>query len=252
MPDEPFHPQRDNIAAYALGALDAEDVAALESHLAECQDCRSELAEYQSVVSGLLESTPAQAPPVRLRRELVARLPGQQARTTKAFPHIFERFSIWQVATAIGILLLLGLNIVSSLQIRELRLAQAALAERISHDQTAIAMLAYPSTQALPVQAEVADVAGSMLVDKDKRIAVLVTWNLPEVQSGQTYQIWLIDSEGKRTSGGLFKPEAGQRYTTTTIWSPQPFEQYEGIGVTVEPEGGSASPTGSRVFGVDL
>jgi anti-sigma-K factor RskA len=252
MSDERCLPYRDNLAAYALGALDADDIPALESHLAECQDCRSELADYQSVASGLLQSIPPQTPPSRLRRELIARLPSHQPRTSKPSANIFGRFPIGQVASVVAMLLLLGLNISSSLQIRDLRQEQAALAERISQDQTAIAMLAYPSTQARPVQADVENLAGSMLVDKDKRVAVLVLWNLPQVEAGQTYQVWLIDSEGGRTSGGLFRPLEDRGYTTATIWSPQPLEQYVGVGVTVEPEGGSEGPTGSRVLGVDL
>ena len=126
------------------------------------------------------------------------------------------------------------------------------MAKRLYQDQTAIAMLAYPSTRALPVKADVENLAGSMLVDKDKSTAVLVLWNLPQVESSKTYQIWLIDSEGRRTSGGLFRPLNEQGYTTATVHSPLPFEQYVGVGVTIEPEGGSEGPTGSRILGVDL
>jgi anti-sigma-K factor RskA len=252
MSDERCLPHRENLAAYALGALDADEISALESHLAGCPDCQSELADYQSVASGLLWSVPPQTPPPGLRRKLIARLPSQRSLSHKSKTNIFGRFPISQVASSVALLILLGLNIFSSLQIRELQQRQAELAERLSQDQTAIAMLAYPSTQALPVQAEVENVAGSMLVDNDKMIAVLVVWNLPQVETGQTYQVWLIDPDGGRTSGGLFKPVEGQRYTTTTIWSPQPFREFTGIGVTLEPEGGSDAPTGSRVLGVDL
>lgn len=250
--DERCLPHRDNLAAYALGTLDGEDISALEAHVADCPDCQSELAEYQSVASGLLQSVLPQVPPDRLRRSLIARLRTHQSREPKPFASIFERFPAWQVASTLVLLFLLGMNIFSSLQIRELRKDQIELAERLHQDQTAIAMLSYPSTQALPVEADVENVAGSMLVDKDKRVAVLVLWNLPQVEAGQTYQVWLIDSEGGRTSGGLFRPLEAQGYTTATIWSPHPFEQYEGIGVTVEPQGGSDGPTGSRVLAVDL
>jgi anti-sigma-K factor RskA len=250
--DERCLPHRDNLAAYALGALDAEDIHALESHLAECRDCQSELVEYQAVTYGLLQSTPPQAPPPSLRRKLIARLPAHQSRNSKPFANIFGRFPIGQVVSTVALLLLLGLNIFSSLQIRELRQEQTVLAERLYQDQTAIAMLAYPSTQALPVRADVENIAGSLLVDKDKRVAVLVLWNLPKVEAGQTYQVWLIDAEGTRTSGGLFKPLEDQGYTTATIRSPQPLAQFVGVGVTIEPEGGSEGPTGLRVLGVDL
>jgi anti-sigma-K factor RskA len=252
MSDERCLPYRENLAAYALGALEAEEVSALEAHLATCPDCQSELAEYQSITSGLLHSIPPQAPPARLRSNLIKRLSAPPSRNSKPFANPFKRVPVWQVASTLALLFLLALNIFSSLQIRALQQQQTALAERLSQDQTAIAMLAYPSTRALPVRADAPNIAGSMLVDKEKRVAVLVLWNLPPVEAGQTYQVWLIDSAGERISGGLFKPEPDQRYTTTTIWSPQSFEQYEAIGVTVEPEGGSEGPTGPRILGVDL
>jgi hypothetical protein len=195
---------------------------------------------------------PPKPPSLRLRRKLVTELPSHQIRASKPVPFILGRFSIGQLVSTAAILVLVGLNIFSILQIRDLQQRQIELAERLSGDQTAIAMLAYPSTQALPVQAEVEGVAGSMLVDRDKKIAVLVLWNLPPVESGQTYQVWLVDSDGNRTSGGLFKPVADRGYTTATIWSPRPLGEFVGIGVTVEPEGGSKAPTGSRVLGVDI
>jgi anti-sigma-K factor RskA len=86
----------------------------------------------------------------------------------------------------------------------------------------------------------------------DKNTAVLVLWNLPQSEIGQTYQIWLIDSGGKRTSGGLFTPVDNQGYTTATILSPIPIRQFVSLGVTVEPGGGSKGPTGPRVLAVDF
>jgi anti-sigma-K factor RskA len=252
MTDERCLPHRDDLAAYALGVLDAGDIPALESHLADCQDCQSELEEYQAVASGLLQAIPPRTPPARLRSDLMDRLPSHRQRTSRPFADFFGPFPIGQVASIVAVLLLLGLNIFSTLQIRELQQRQSSLAEQLSQDQTAIAMLAYPSTQALPVHADVENLTGSMLVDKDKSTAVLVLWNLPNVEAGKIYQVWLIDSEGGRTSGGLFKPVDEHGYTTATIWSPQPLEQYVAVGVTVEPEGGSEGPTGSRILAVDL
>jgi anti-sigma-K factor RskA len=146
----------------------------------------------------------------------------------------------------------LGLNIFSSVQIRDLQQQQAALAERFSSEQAAIAMLAYPETQTLHIKADVQGLAGSVLVDNDKSTAVLVLWNLPQLEAGETYQVWLLDADGKRTSGGLFTPVDKQGYTTATIQSPVPIGEFDGLGVTVEPEGGSPGPTGPRVLAVDL
>ncbi|MGB7873976.1 MAG: anti-sigma factor [Anaerolineales bacterium] len=252
MSDERCLPYRENLAAYALGTLDADDIRALESHLENCQDCQSELADYQSVTTGLLHSVPPQAPPPSLRRKLVAQLPSQRTQTPNLRPNIFSRFSLGQVATTVIVVILLGLNIFSSMQIRELQQQQAELTERLSNEQVAIAMLAYPSTQSLTVSADVQNLAGSMLVDREKRIAVLVLWNLPPLDAGQTYQAWLIDADGNRVSGGLFASVIERGYTTATIHSPAPIGEFEGLGVTVEPSGGSEGPTGPRVLAVDL
>jgi len=252
MADEHCLPHRENLAAYALGTLDADEIRALESHLKDCQDCQSELADYQSVTAGLLQSVPPQAPPPDLRRKLAVQLPSHRARPPSLPANIFARFSLGQVAVAVVVIFLLGLNIYSSVQIRDLQRQQAELAERVSNEQTAIAMLAYPSTQALSINPDIQNLAGSMLVDRERRIAVLVLWNLPELEMGQTYQAWLIDADGNRVSGGLFAPVEEDRYTTTTIWSPDPIGEYQGFGVTIEPEGGSEGPTGPRVLAVDL
>jgi anti-sigma-K factor RskA len=245
-------PYRDNLPAYSLGALDADEILALQAHLKGCRDCQAELAEYKSLTSDLLLSIPPRTPPPELRRKLAAQLPSHRTWPRGLLTGIFRHFSLGQVAAAVVVVVLLGLNLISSLQIRNLQRQQSALAGRLSNDQAAIAMLAYPSTQALAVHPDVQNLAGSMLVDKDKSTAVLVLWNLPLVEAGQAYQIWLIDANGKRISGGLFTPVDTHGYTTATIRSPRPLGEFTGIGVTVEPAGGSPGPTGSRVLGVDF
>jgi anti-sigma-K factor RskA len=252
MSDEKCLPYRENLAAYALGTLDAEEIRALESHLKDCQDCQSELADYKSVTTGLLQALPPQTPPPALRRKLIAQLPSHSTRSPGLLAGILRQFSVGQVATIALVVVLLGVNIFSSVQIHALQQQQSALAERLSNEQTAIAMLAYPSTQSLAVNADVQGVAGSMLVDKEKKTAVLVLWNLPQLEAGKTYQVWLIDPDGKRTSGGLFTPVKESGYTTATIHSPVPIGEFKGLGVTVEPSGGSPGPTGPRVLAVDL
>jgi anti-sigma-K factor RskA len=252
MSDKSCIPYRENLAAYALGALDADEIRALETHLKDCLDCQAELADYRSVTTGLLESVPPQMPPPDLRRKLAAQLPSQRTRTPNLFADIIARFSLGQAAIALVVVVLLGLNIFSSVQIRDLQQQQTTLTDRLSNEQMAIAMLAYPDTRALTISADVQNLTGSMLVDEDKSTAVLVLWNLPELESGQTYQAWLIDADGNRTSGGLFVPDSKDGYTTATIWSPSPIGEFDGFGVTIEPAGGSEGPTGPRVLAVDL
>jgi len=242
----------ENIPAYAIGALDAEESTALEFHLQTCALCRTELAEYRSVTNGLLHAAPPKAPSPMLRRKLASRLPTRQSWTHNLVFGFFSQLSLRQFVTTALLVILLFSNLYSSLQIRDLKQQQIILNERLSNEQSALAMLAYPGTQALTIKADVQDLTGSLLVDKTQNTAVLFLWDLPNLETTQTYQVWLIDVNGKRISGGLFTAVATQDYTTVTIQSPIAMNNFVGIGVTIEPQGGSEGPTGPRVLIVNL
>jgi anti-sigma-K factor RskA len=107
-----------------------------------------------------------------------------------------------------------------------------------------------PTIQMVPISGE--KVSGTLLLDRGNNKAVLVIQNLPELTENQVYQIWLVKSDGGRDTGGLFRPESGETYTTKVILSPQSISDYVRIGVTVEPAGGSDAPTGARVFRVEF
>jgi anti-sigma factor RsiW len=63
------------IPAYAVGALDVDDVAALEAHLEKCASCRTELAEYRAMSESLLTAIPPRQPSAMLRKRLQSQLP---------------------------------------------------------------------------------------------------------------------------------------------------------------------------------
>lgn len=238
---------KDNLAAYALGALDADEFAALETHLQTCDSCRAELMEYERVSAGLLSALSPQAPHPVLKRTLQSHLPGAQPAISTRWQ---AKWSFGQLAGATALVLLLVLNVFSLLQTRALQQQQAALTQRLQTEQTALAMLSYPGAETLPVSGE--GVAGSLLIDRDRNTAVLFVWNLPTLDTNKTYQIWLIDAQGGRVSAGLFNAESGQPFTTAMLSSPDEIGKFSGVGVTVEPRGGSPHPTGQKVLGVDL
>lgn len=245
-------PHQENLPAYSLGILDIEDIIALESHIQTCSDCQAELTDYQEIATGLLHSIPPHMPPRTLRRTLMSRISSGQKRTSGQISRLFSSFSPGQFVTIAVLLALLWANLFSIREIRDLQEGQSAMAERLSTEQAAVALLAYPNTQAHVVNADIQNLTGSMLVDKDRPIAVLFLWNLPELEAGKVYQIWLIDANGGRHNGGLFTSTIWQNYTTAFIESPVPLGQFIGIGVTIEPSGGSDQPTGSRILTVEL
>ena len=237
-------PFRENIPAYALGALDAEDVAALEVHLQTCASCRDELAAYRATSDNLLMSFPPQQPSAALRRRLQRQLPSAQ----KA-PRPRLNWSLGRVAMGTAIVLLLALNLFSISQVRALQRQQTQLMDQMQNGQAALAMLSYSKTQTFPINTE--NVTGSLLLDKEYNSAVLILRGLPSITDDQTYQVWLIASNEERTSAGLLRPQVDQPFIAEAIHSMQELSNFVGIGMTIEPAGGSDHPTGEQVFRVD-
>ena len=237
---------RENVASYALEALDPAEIDALEAHLRTCDACSADLKAYQKIKAGLLFAVPAKVPPASLRRRLQRQLPGNPR------PLFFQRWKwSWnQGLTAGAFVLLIGLGLGSIVQVRQLQHQQAEIEDQNRSTQTLVSMLAYPNTKA--VRFEQNGIAGSALIDKDRGLLGLFVWHLPPAPEGKTYQVWLIDANGDRTSGGFLLPEAGYAFATTVIEAPGPLANFKGIGVTAEPLGGSPAPTSPRIFGVDF
>lgn len=236
---------KENLAAYALDALDAREVGALEAHVRTCKSCTADLAAYQRITSGLLGALPPQAPPAALKHRLQRRLVRETRSTASATSRTFGR-----LALAGAFVLLIGLNLLSLLQVNSLRQAQAEQESRSTTAQTAIAMLAYPGTQVVTFDQN--GVAGSLLVDKQRNLLAVFAWHLPPTPAAKVYQVWLVDPQGDRTSGGFLTPEAGYPFATTVISAPAPLAGFTSLGVTLEPKGGSAGPTGPKILGVSF
>jgi anti-sigma-K factor RskA len=245
MPGDEHTPYLENIPAYAIGALDAEDVIALEAHLQTCASCRSELAEYRALNASLLTAVPPRQPSAALRKRLQSRLPSAQRTARPQWNWSFSR-----LAVGASLILLLVMNMYSILQVRALQLEQTQLNRQVRTGQTVMSMLSYPATERLSINSD--KVVGSLLLDKDRGIVALIVWNMPQLPENETYQIWLIDPQGERVSAGIFSAESDQAYTTHIVYPKQSLVDFTGVGVTVEPAGGSDHPTGERIFKVDF
>jgi anti-sigma-K factor RskA len=90
------------------------------------------------------------------------------------------------------------------------------------------------------------------VLDTDYNNAVLNLRGLPHIPEDQTYQVWLISPDGDRTSAGLIRPQTDLPYISAPLYSNQDLVNFVGVGMTVEPAGGSDSPTGPQVFRVDF
>ncbi len=69
----------DLTAAYALDALDPDEVEEYELHLGQCEQCREQLAELSETSAALAFGTVAPAPPERLRASILETAAAERA-----------------------------------------------------------------------------------------------------------------------------------------------------------------------------
>ncbi|HEY9077561.1 MAG TPA: anti-sigma factor [Anaerolineaceae bacterium] len=233
----------DLIPAFALGCLDEDEAKEVKQHLESCSECSAELRAYQKVVDHLSFGIKQFTPPPEVKERLLEqvaleRVAPEEKKREGLFSWLKDLFSpqrLWQVASVLAILILLVVNLLQWQQNTSLRAMTrgGATAQAVS----------LTGTDAAPK-------ANGFLVINNSSHATLVVNNLPVLPESKQYQLWLIKN-GQRTSGGVFSVNPDGT-GSLLINSPQPFADYKALGVTIEPKGGSASPTGEKVLGGDL
>jgi anti-sigma-K factor RskA len=78
------HPDRDDLVAYSLEALDPREAAAVEAHAPSCARCSRELEALAPAVAVLGESVEQLEPPPELRERVMAEVHADVARSVAA------------------------------------------------------------------------------------------------------------------------------------------------------------------------
>ncbi len=91
---------------------------------------------------------------------------------------------------------------------------------------------------------------GMMVTSSDGRDCLLAVLDMPALGGGEVYQVWLVKDD-VMTSGGVFTVDS-TGYGQMVIRPTDPMWEFDSIGITVEPAGGSSDPTGRKVLLGDL
>lgn len=223
--------------AYALDALDAEERADFERHLADCPACRAEVDSLREAAAELAVLTEV-APPASLRARVLA-----DVATVRPLPPVVARRGRgrrWMplLAAAAAVVLVGGGlawqpwrddNRPPALSAVE-RVAQAPDAQRIRTD--------VPGGGSVTIYRSSAQ----------KRVAI-VAENLPDPPKGHVYEMWLQDDQGAMKPAGLI-PSGGA--AAEMVLSGASATAATGAGMTVEPAGGSSAPTTDPLMVVEF
>jgi anti-sigma-K factor RskA len=228
----------DLLTAYALDALEPEEITHVHALLARHPELRTTLAELRSTADILPHGLPEATPAPELRQRVLDYATGRAERQPAASDALPRRVRGWllslgSLATAALVAAAIGWGQAATLR-GDLTQTQAELVrtrEDLATVQAVVASLHGTSGQGVMVRTS----AGN---------TVFVV-KLPQLEPGRTYQLWRMHEDIAPLSVGLFTVDQHGYATFDLGEQPQTGEI---VGVTNEPQGGSPGPTGEPLI----
>jgi anti-sigma-K factor RskA len=255
---------RELLGAFALGAVEAEEAATVRAHLATCAECQAEISELWAAADALPELIEPMEPPPGLRDRISAAILAEPAAPPQAPPAAWpappapalppvaplppapppepeplpepirparwwNRAAPWAAAAAL-LLLLSGGLLAWNLQLRE-QIAPTPVVETI----------ALEATDAAP------GASGEVIYRPDDNLLLLDVRDLPELQPGEVYEVWLIAGDNPPRPAGTFDQSTDQHAIVADRG------QFDVLAITNEPGPlGTEAPTGEIVATASL
>lgn len=227
--------------AFAVDALGDLERAQFEHHLAECAECRAEVASLRETAA-LLAQSEAEAPPESLRQGVLSGIgqirplppepPAQPAQPAQPAPAVrtdVRRRRLPQLLAAAAAVVLLA---VGAVLWHPWQHDRANVADQVLHAPDAVKI-----TEKLPGGAGEITLVRSVALGK----AVMIADDVPQPPAGKTYQMWLQQPGQPMVSAGLM-PDPKEPAVLSGDASTA-----SAAAVSVEPSGGSAHPSADVV-----
>lgn len=262
---------RDDLDAWALGALDAADARAVERHIASCEDCAHHVDAARAAAAAIALTVPLQPASSSLKARVMA---GAAVLDERRAPSRLQR--AWPLATAASFALFAGAaawGVVAQQQLGEERddhseLAGAAtqqtnelatasaltvelLADRAAHDAMAAIVASGDATGlAMTGTASAPAATGEYVWSRTAGRGALVAKGLSPLPAGKSYSLWLV-YERDWVIGGQFTPSgdgSGRLIVEDLDVDPEMAGALEGFAVTIEDTGSVTKHAGEMVL----
>lgn len=223
----------DLLVGYVLGTLDQAEMQQVSALLQAQPELRHRLTELRSVANVLPYGLPEATPSADLRQRVLDRA---TSRTQAPAPTRAQRrgtIATWVAGLSMTLALLL-LALVIAFQLR-LSTQQQLVAEQ----QQLISVLNAPDVQVSAGQGNGGRATFVHSATGDALVA-----QLPQLQRGRTYQLWLIKDQNTPPSGvGTFAVDSSGHGTLVLTGVQQTIASASVFAITDEPLGGSPAPT---------
>lgn len=241
--------------ARALDALPAVEAEAFDEHVSVCESCAAEYQEFLATTA-MLAAAVAAAPPDRLHERVLraaARTPQlppltETAESSGEEPHLGagpaghhrRRTAWWRRLALVAAAVVVVAALVSAAVI------VATHRDGPSPEQVAAQCVAAASDA--EVRHPAVGSGGSVTLARSCDAAVVHVAALPTLPTGRAYQLWVLAGSKARSEGMVAQRMATSGQILVTGLGPSDTD----IGISVEPAGGSATPTTKPVWVVPL
>jgi anti-sigma-K factor RskA len=232
---------RDELAAYALGALPPEEAAQLERHLADCESCRDRLRWLGPAVDMLGASVEQLTPPSELRERLMETVraeaaPSPQpdaAASAKAQGRAWAGWGGWsrlllRPATAFVAVVLIVAGVAAGYALR---------GDEDDRTTTIAAQAASPDFEG--------DVSAELVRRGDN--GALHIQEMPPISRDEVYEVWVQRGDAVEPASTFVLNRDG-----SAVAAVPGLEDADAVLVTLEPYGGSEQPTTEPVLRASL
>jgi anti-sigma-K factor RskA len=220
----------DEVAAYALGALEPAEAAELEAHLEECEHCRMALRWLSPAVQVLPESVERVKAPRQVRENVISEVRADAKRSRRAEGGLLARLRLRQPKTGS-----LAWRPIAALAVMALAVVAIAGYE-IGSDGSSGGEASAPI-----VVGEAPGVVAEMIPEGDG--GTLQLENVSQLPDDRVLEAW-VQREGEvEPVRALFVPDH-EGHAKTIVAD---MEGVETVMVTTEPKGGSELPTSDPI-----
>ena len=226
----------DLLAAFALNALDEDEIRDVSTHLETCAECYHELTTYQKLSDKLALGAPVAHAPASLKARLVAH--------TRPAP--VRKGAWWQRIVSVPRPVIIAFQVAAAVVIISLGVGNLTMLKRIDREVTdsieaGLQTIKLTGTEFAP------SAKGTLVISTDGKHGILFVDGLPILEARRVYQAWLGEIQAPLNAGLIDLSDRGYGWLEVNSGDKR-LTDYPLFRITVEPAGGSPIPSGNTVL----